>query len=78
MWIEKSNQLYKKFIFKDFKQAWKFLEHIAVLSEKHNHHPKIINEYNIVEMYLSTHDAGNSITQKDQELANAIDAISIK
>lgn len=39
MWIEKNNQLYKKFTFRDFKNAWIFMQKVAKLAEEHNHHP---------------------------------------
>jgi 4a-hydroxytetrahydrobiopterin dehydratase len=48
---------------------------VAFLSEKSNHHPKWTNVYNTVEVWLSTHDAGNVITEKDKELAKAIDSL---
>jgi 4a-hydroxytetrahydrobiopterin dehydratase len=40
-----------------------------------NHHPNWSNVYNVVEIWLSTHDAGNIVTEKDRALANAIDAL---
>ncbi|NBR16246.1 MAG: pterin-4-alpha-carbinolamine dehydratase [Crocinitomicaceae bacterium] len=75
MWIETNNQLYKKFSFKDFSEAFAFMTRVAFLSEKSNHHPKWTNVYNTVEVWLSTHDAGNVITEKDKELAKAIDSL---
>jgi len=75
MWSEKNNQLYKKFIFKDFNEAWEFLTNVALLAKEHNHHPTLMNTYNIVEIYLSTHDKENSITGKDTLLASAIDKL---
>jgi 4a-hydroxytetrahydrobiopterin dehydratase len=47
----------------------------AILAEKMNHHPKWTNVYNVVEIWLSTHDAGNIITEKDRALALAIDKL---
>ena len=48
---------------------------IALLAEKENHHPEIYNIYNIVEIRLQTHDAGNKITEKDRNLAAEIDKL---
>ena len=74
-WTEKNNSLEKEFIFKDFKQAFGFLQQVAFIAEKANHHPTIVNTYNKVTLQLNTHDAGNTVTNKDHELAKKIDAI---
>ena len=76
MWLEQNNKLYQSFTFKDFKTAFAFMTEVATLAEKHNHHPTWTNTYNKVEIWLSTHDAGDAITEKDEELAEAIDAIA--
>ena len=75
MWIEKDNQLVKKFEFKDFIEAFAFMTKVAILAEKQNHHPYWTNVYNTVEIFLSTHDAGNIVTDKDRKLAEAIDKL---
>lgn len=75
MWTEKDNKLQRTFIFKDFSEAFAFMTRVALLAEKHNHHPDWSNVYNKVHISLSTHDAGNTITDKDRELAAAIDAV---
>ncbi|HZF66190.1 MAG TPA: 4a-hydroxytetrahydrobiopterin dehydratase [Flavisolibacter sp.] len=76
MWEEKENCLYRKFIFKDFNEAFGFMCRVALIAEKMDHHPKWMNVWNAVEIWLSTHDAGNVVTEKDQELATAIDAVA--
>ena len=73
MWKEKSNKLHEKFEFKDFSEAFAFMTRVALAAEKMDHHPKWTNEYNKVEMWLSTHDAGDVITEKDKKLAKIID-----
>ncbi len=73
MWKEKNNTLHKKFEFQDFSEAFAFMSRVALASEKMNHHPKWTNEYNIVEIWLSTHDAGDIVTDKDHKLAEKID-----
>ncbi|GAA4301535.1 4a-hydroxytetrahydrobiopterin dehydratase [Compostibacter hankyongensis] len=75
MWQEKNNQLVREFSFDDFSQAFAFMTRVALLAEKMNHHPYWINVYNKVDIRLSTHDAGDVITDKDRKLAAAIDGL---
>ncbi len=74
-WNERDNQLYRKFEFKDFSEAFAFMTRVAILAEKHNHHPYWTNVWNKVEIFLNTHDAGNIVTDKDRKLAKAIDEL---
>ncbi|MFM2233287.1 MAG: hypothetical protein RJB31_1988 [Bacteroidota bacterium] len=73
MWEEKDNQLYRKFVFNNFIDAFAFMTKVAMLAEKANHHPTWSNTWNRVEIWLSTHDAGNVVTDKDIDLSKAID-----
>lgn len=75
MWQEENNALTKSLQFKDFSEAFSFMTRVAFLAEKMNHHPNWSNVYNQVTIRLSTHDAGNIITDKDRKLAAAIDKI---
>ncbi|MEO5943729.1 MAG: 4a-hydroxytetrahydrobiopterin dehydratase [Ferruginibacter sp.] len=75
MWTETKNKLHQKFEFKDFSEAFAFMTRVALAAEKMDHHPKWTNEYNKVEMWLSSHDAGNVVTAKDKKLAKQIDAL---
>jgi 4a-hydroxytetrahydrobiopterin dehydratase len=75
MWQEKNNTLYKEFKFKDFSEAFAFMTRVALAAEKMDHHPKWTNEYNKVEMWLSTHDAGDIVTEKDRQLAEIVDGL---
>ncbi|MBC7827480.1 MAG: 4a-hydroxytetrahydrobiopterin dehydratase [Chitinophagaceae bacterium] len=75
MWKEENNKLYRKFQFKDFSEAFAFMTRVALQAEKMDHHPLWTNVYNTVEMWLSTHDAGDTITEKDRKLAKKIDAL---
>jgi 4a-hydroxytetrahydrobiopterin dehydratase len=75
-WEEKNNSLYRKFEFKDFSEAFAFMTRVALIAEKMNHHPKWTNVWNTVEMWLSTHDTGDIVTDKDRKLAERIDALS--
>lgn len=74
-WDEVNNTLRKDFKFRDFTQAFGFLTQVAILAEKHNHHPQIENMYNRVTLTLTTHDAGNTLTEKDFKLAKAIERL---
>ncbi|MXV13996.1 4a-hydroxytetrahydrobiopterin dehydratase [Hufsiella ginkgonis] len=76
MWQEKENKLYKSFQFKDFKEAFGFMVKVAFTAEGMDHHPTWTNTYNKVEIWLSTHDAGDIITRKDRELAAEIDKLT--
>jgi 4a-hydroxytetrahydrobiopterin dehydratase len=75
MWKEEKNQLIRHFEFRNFVEAFAFMTRVAFLAEKHGHHPEWKNVYNKVEIRLSTHDAGNVVTDKDRKLAAAIDAL---
>ena len=75
MWTNDNNVLYKKFEFKNFSEAFAFMTRVAIEAEKLDHHPKWTNVYNRVEIWLSTHDAGNIITEKDTKLAAKIDGL---
>jgi ribonuclease HI/pterin-4a-carbinolamine dehydratase len=74
MWQKVDNQLYKKFVFKDFAEAFGFLQRVAVEAERLNHHPKISNKWNEVELWLNSHET-DAITEKDHQLAAAIDIV---
>ena len=75
MWKEENKQLIKQFEFRDFSETFAFMTRVAFLAEQHKHHPEWTNLYNKFEIRLSTHDAGNMVTEKDRKLAAAIDAI---
>jgi 4a-hydroxytetrahydrobiopterin dehydratase len=75
MWKEENNKLYRSFKFKDFSEAFAFMTRVSVEAEKMNHHPMWTNVWNTVEIWLSTHDAGDIITDKDRKLASKIDSL---
>jgi 4a-hydroxytetrahydrobiopterin dehydratase len=74
-WVEKNDKLKRKFEFKDFNEALVFINKLAPICESMNHHPEINWVYNKIEITLSTHDAGDKITELDYQLANKIDKI---
>lgn len=74
-WKEADDKLTREFEFKNFVEAFSFLTKVAIVSEKANHHPEIHNVYNKVKISLSTHDAGDKVTEKDRQLAASIDKL---
>lgn len=74
-WQETENRLEKTFVFKTFPDAIKWMNRAVDVIESMNHHPEWTNVYNKVHVVLRTHDAGNTVTEKDRLLANALDQI---
>ncbi len=74
-WTEENNRLKKTFKFNNFSEAFAFMARVAMAAEKMDHHPFWTNVYNSVSIELSTHDAGDVVTDKDRKLAKAIDKI---
>jgi 4a-hydroxytetrahydrobiopterin dehydratase len=75
MWKEENNSLQKVFEFKDFVAAFAWMTQAAIWAEKYNHHPEWSNVYNKVNVKLTTHDAGNTVTEKDRKLASKMDQL---
>jgi 4a-hydroxytetrahydrobiopterin dehydratase len=75
MWTEQDNKLHRKLQFKNFSEAFGFMTRVALEAEKMDHHPMWTNVWNTVEIWLSTHDAGDIVTEKDRKLAKKIDAL---
>ena len=65
----------RTFAFDDFSQAWAFMNRVALIAEKRDHHPEWFNVYNRVEITLTTHDAGG-LSLRDMNMAKAIDALA--
>lgn len=75
MWKENNNKLEATFVFKNFAQAFAFMTEVAFEAERQNHHPNWSNVWNKVTIHLTTHDAGNTITDKDKRLSESISEI---
>jgi 4a-hydroxytetrahydrobiopterin dehydratase len=75
MWREEDNKLVREFEFKDFKEAFAFMVKVALLAEKMDHHPNWSNVYNKVKIELTSHDKGDTVTERDRKLASAINAL---
>ncbi|MCW5693604.1 MAG: 4a-hydroxytetrahydrobiopterin dehydratase [Pseudolabrys sp.] len=76
-WADASDRdaIDKKFVFKDFNQAFGFMTRVALVAEKMDHHPEWFNVYKTVEVTLSTHDAGG-VTELDIALAEAMESLA--
>jgi 4a-hydroxytetrahydrobiopterin dehydratase len=71
-WRLENEMIVRDWSFKDFNEAMKFINQIASLAEKHDHHPELFNVYNKVTVRFSTHDA-DGLTQRDFNIAKEID-----
>ena len=73
-WAEVDGKLYRKFEFDNFVSACGFMSSVALLAEAMDHHPEWSNVYGVVEIRLTTHEAGG-ITQRDFSLAEKINCL---
>jgi len=64
----------REFRFRDFNEAWGFMNRVALLAEKQDHHPDWSNVWNTVRIELSTHDV-SGLSSRDVTLASAINAL---
>jgi 4a-hydroxytetrahydrobiopterin dehydratase len=76
-WSEVSGRdaISRKFVFKDFNQAFGFMTRAALVAEKMDHHPEWFNVYKTVDVTLATHDAGG-VTELDVKLAAEMDRLA--
>ncbi len=74
-WDERDGRLEREFVFGDFTEAFAFMTRVAFVAERLGHHPEWSNSYNRVTIGLTTHDAGNTVTDNDRALAAAIDEL---
>lgn len=75
-WKEEDNKLKKTFKFNNFTEAFSFMTGAAIEAEKMEHHPEWSNVYNTVNVALTTHSAGSTVTDKDRKLAEKMDQIA--
>ena len=75
--VENGNQssLQRSFKFNDFSEAWGFMNRVALIAEQMQHHPTWENTYNTVDITLSSHDAGDIVTEKDEKMADKINRL---
>jgi len=72
-WTRSGDAITRTYTFADFKAAMIFVNGVAALAERAEHHPDITIRYKVVTLSLWTHSAGG-ITGKDLDLARTIDA----
>ena len=72
--VDGRDAIVRDFRFRDFNEAWGFMNRVALLAESQGHHPDWSNVWNRVRIELTTHDAGG-LTGNDVTLAKAIDAL---
>jgi len=73
--VDGRDAIARKFVFKDFNQAFGFMTRVALTAEKMDHHPEWFNVYKTVDVTLSTHDAGG-VTELDVKLATEMDRLA--
>lgn len=76
-WTFSEGKLLNTYVFRDFKSALAFINQVGAVAEAQNHHPEIQNIWNRVILKLSTHDAGDRVTEKDLTLARAIQSLAV-
>jgi 4a-hydroxytetrahydrobiopterin dehydratase len=74
-WEERDGALRRTFEFADFSEAFAFMTRVALVAEKRDHHPDWSNSWNTVDIALTTHAAGATVTDADRGLAAAIDEL---
>lgn len=76
-WRFEENAIHREYHFSSFTEAMGFITEMAFACEKMNHHPGLFNVYSKVQIQLTTHDAGNKVTEMDLKLAKAIETIAL-
>jgi 4a-hydroxytetrahydrobiopterin dehydratase len=71
-WDIVDGKLHRELTFKNFSEAWAFMNRVALAAEKQDHHPEWSNVWNKVVIDLATHDAGGTVTDRDEKLAETI------
>ena len=75
MWKEENNALIANLTFEKFETAMQYMQECTPAIEEANHHPEWSNVYNKVQIKLTTHDEGNTVTNKDRKLAAVLEQI---
>jgi 4a-hydroxytetrahydrobiopterin dehydratase len=74
-WNESDGAMNAVLTFADFAEAFAFMTRVGLIAQEQGHHPDMSISWNQVTITITTHDAGNTITDKDRKLAAAIDAL---
>ena len=70
-----SGAISRSFRFANFAEAFGFMTRVAAIAEAQNHHPDWSNSWNVVEIFLRSHDKGGKVTERDHRLAASIDEL---
>ena len=74
-WNESDGALRAELTFADFAEAFAFMTRVGLLAQEQGHHPDMAISWNVVTITITTHDAGNTMTDLDRKLADAIAAL---
>lgn len=74
-WKFRNDKIHRTYTFADFREAVSFIIRVSFIAEDQMHHPELFNVYNSVKISLCTHDADDKVTEKDINLAEAIEEI---
>jgi 4a-hydroxytetrahydrobiopterin dehydratase len=74
-WEHREGTLFRSFQFKNFTEAFAFMQKVAVLADEMDHHPDWSNSWNVVNISLTTHSANSTVTERDTALAAAINSL---
>ncbi len=77
-WKESNQALEKTYVFNNFEDVMRFMVLATPYISEQNHHPTWTNTYNQLHVKLTTHDAGNQVTEKDKELASFFDSLYLR
>lgn len=75
MWNETEGALHAELTFADFAEAFAFMTRVGLIAQEQQHHPDMAISWNKVTITITTHDAGNTVTDKDRKLADAIERL---
>ncbi len=75
-WTETDGALRAELNFADFAEAFAFMTRVGLIAQEQGHHPDMAISWNVVTITITTHDAGNTVTDKDRQLATAIDGMT--
>lgn len=74
-WTQSDGALRRDFEFKNFVEAFGFVTQVALIAQRHDHHPDITISWNKVALVSTSHDAGSTVTERDHKLVAAVDKL---
>ncbi len=76
-WSHEGHALVREYACDSFESAIAFVVRIGFEAARADHHPELFNVYSTLRLRLTTHDAGDRVTQRDLDLAHAIEPLSL-